>query len=260
MNDVSYLNQPKKPAKKSNKKKKSSPSTTWNMLTGVMLLLTLGMCILFGNLFMNPFAAWNPLPPPTYTVTPVPPTATPRRNPPTWTHTPTTKPTATNTSRPTWTVEPSFTPFIIATRTPSIPSTKTPVPSKTAKPTGMPYAATISSMESTIFIPNSTCDTLYVAGQALDKTGTPVTALQVYLGGSLPGKSFTPALKTLAGLAPAYGPSGFEFNLGVKPVASKDSLWIQLVDQSGAPLTDQINLTTTTDCKKNLILVKFQLK
>jgi hypothetical protein len=256
MNDVSYLNQRKKPVKK----KKSSASTTWNILTGVVILATLGTCVLFGNLFMNPFSALNPFPPPTYTVTPSPTMRPPNTKVPTWTPTPTILSTATNTRPPTWTLEPTFTPFKLVTRTPSIPNTKTPVPSKTAKPTGMPYAATISSMESSIFIQNSTCDLMYVAGQALDKTGTPVTALQVYLGGSLPGKSFNPALKTLAGLAPSYGPSGFEFNLGVKPVASKDSLWIQLMDQSGAPLTDQISLTTTTDCKKNLILVKFQLK
>jgi hypothetical protein len=64
----------------------------------------------------------------------------------------------------------------------------------------------------------------------------------------------------LTGIATAYGPSGFEFNLGVKPVASKDSLWVQLFDLSGAPLTDQVLLTTYTECDKNLIFVRFQKK
>jgi len=258
MNDVSYLNQRKPPVKP--KKKKSSPNLTWNILTGLMVLATLGTCFVFSSLFLNPYSTLNLFPPPTYTATPLPPTSTPKRMPPTWTPTPTTPPTAANTLRPTWTLEPTFTQFIFSTRTPAIPNTKTPVPTKTIKPTGMPYAATISSQESSTFILNSTCDVMYVAGQASDKSGTPVTALQVYLGGSLPGKSFNPPLKTLAGLAPAYGPSGFEFNLGIKPVASKDALWIQLFDQSGAPLTDQISLTTYVDCKKNLIFVQFKLK
>jgi hypothetical protein len=246
-------NQPKKAAKK-----KSSPSLAYNLLTVVVILVTMGLCYAFATIFMNPYSALNPFPPPTFTATLPPPTSTPIQLPATWTPTPTIQPTASNTPRPTWTLEPSNTPFILPTVTSNVTATRTATLTKTPKPEGMPYSATISTYESTAFIPNSTCDTMYVAGQALDNSGTAVIGLQVRLGGSIPGKSFD--LPSLTGLATVYGPSGFEFNLGVKPAASKDSLWIQLLDQSGTPLTAQTFLPTYTDCKKNLIFVRFQKK
>jgi hypothetical protein len=33
---------------------------------------------------------------------------------------------------------------------------------------------------------------------------------------------------------------------------------VQLVDQSNLPLSDQIYVTTSTDCAKNLVLVRFK--
>jgi hypothetical protein len=257
MNNVSYLNQPQ-PKKKS--KKKSGSSMTYNILTGVVLLITLVLIYVFASLSSNPFSGLNPFPPPTWTPTPPPPTVTPIQLKPTWTPTPTTPPTITSTPRPTYTLEPSFTPFSFATRTPKVSPTRTPTASKTPKLAGLPYSATVTVNDSTTFIPDSTCATMYIAGQALDANSAPVTALQVRLSGNLPGKSFAPGLVTLTGIAPAFGPSGFEFNLGIKPATSSKTLWVQLLDQAGAPLSDQIFLTTSSDCKKNLVLVRFQMK
>jgi hypothetical protein len=254
MNNVSYLNQQKKPAKK----KSSGPSLKWNLLTGVVVLLTLGLCYVFASLFTNPYSGLNPFPPPTFTSTSSPTALPPNTLQPTWTPTPTIQPTETNTPRPTWTLEPTFTPFSLATRTPLVSPTKTPLSTKTPKPAGPQYASTITPRASTDYLSNSGCDSMYVAGNALDNSGTSVTALQVRLGGSVPGKSFN--LTTLTGIATAYGPSGFEFNLGLKPTASKDLLWVQLLDQSGAPLTEQVFLTTYTECSKNLLFVRFQKK
>lgn len=99
---------------------------------------------------------------------------------------------------------------------------------------------------------------MFVAGKVLDSTNSPKTGLQVKLGGSVPGKALNPPLTTLTGISPVYGPSGFEFDLKMAPVASTKGLWVQLFDQSGAPLSDQVSLKTFTDCTKNLVLVNFK--
>ncbi len=241
-------------------KKKSSPDLTWNILTLVMVLMTLCSCAFFVNLLLNPYSALNPLPP--NTPIPPPPTATwtPLGFDPTWTPTVTIPPTETPTKRPTMTWPPTFTPFSIATATLTPEPTSTVQPSKTARPTGVPYSVTVTYNESTTFRSDTSCASLYVAGTALDARNSPVTGLQVKLGGSVPGKAFVPALTTLTGISQTYGQSGFEFDLRVQPVASSKSLWVQLFDQSGAPLSEQYQLKTYNDCKKNLILVRFQQK
>jgi hypothetical protein len=101
---------------------------------------------------------------------------------------------------------------------------------------------------------------MYVAGQALDAKNKPVIGLFVKLGGNIPGKTFFPPLTTLTGIDKIYGQSGFEFDLKVAPVSSSQGLWVQLVDQSDAPLSEQYKFATYADCKKNLILIRFQQK
>jgi hypothetical protein len=241
-------------------KKKASPDLTWDMLTVVMLVMTLCACGFFFSVLMNPYSALNPFPP----STPVPPpptiTMTPLGFEPTWTPTPSVEPTETATRRPTFTPESTSTPFRITTPTLTFTPTLTVAASRTPRPTGVPYTVTVSYNESVTFRADTSCASMYVAGQALDVKSSPVTGLQVKLGGSLPGKTFLPALATLTGISPIYGPSGFEFDLRMAPVASTKGLWVQLFDQSGAPLSEQYSLKTYPNCKQNLILVRFQQK
>ncbi|NUQ86795.1 MAG: hypothetical protein HUU11_19015 [Anaerolineales bacterium] len=63
---------------------------------------------------------------------------------------------------------------------------------------------------------------------------------------------------TVSGIAPSYGKSGFEFVLGAVPIASSGQLSIQILDQAGLPLSDNIPINTYGDCGKNLVLVKFK--
>jgi hypothetical protein len=42
------------------------------------------------------------------------------------------------------------------------------------------------------------------------------------------------------------------------PVASNDTLYLQLLDQAGLPLSDNVYIDTFNDCKKNLVLVRFK--
>ncbi len=240
--------------------KKASSSALLNILTLIILIATLCMCALFASLIANPYSLLNPFPPSTH-VPPLPTaTWTPHVFPATWTPTTTVEPTDTSTPRPTLTLEPSDTPFSMATVTSIFTATVTVPPSRTPRPTGVPYTATVAYYDSTTFRADTSCANMFVAGQTLDSSNNPVTGLIIRLGGSVPGKSFTGQSPTLSGIAPVYGPSGFEFMLGIQPVSSSKTLWIQLYDQSNAPLSDQIYLTTYNDCKKNLIYVRFSMK
>jgi hypothetical protein len=240
--------------------KTASPDFTWNLLTVVMLVATMCACIFFVSIFANPYSGLNPFAP----STPIPPPATATWTPigyaATWTPTVTQPPTETSTLRPTFTVVPSSTMFTIQTSTPYYTATPAPTASKTPRPTGVPYSITVTYNESITFNSATSCDSMYVAGRALNAKNGPVVGLQVKLGGSVPGKTFVPPLTTLTGISLVYGQSGFEFPMGVAPVASSKALWVQLYDQSGAPLSEQTRLTTYADCKKNLILVIFQQK
>jgi hypothetical protein len=68
----------------------------------------------------------------------------------------------------------------------------------------------------------------------------------------------TITVTTVSGISTDYGKSGFEFVLGSVPVSSKGDLYLQLLDQAGLPLSDNVYLDTFNDCKKNLVLVRFK--
>lgn len=253
-----FLNDAPRAIPPAKKKKKAGRDALWNILTVVMLVMTLCICGLFYSIFSNPYSAFNPLQPPS----PIPPSLTPTWTPirfdPTWTPEPTQPPPPTNTPRPTITLEPTATLFSLATPTP--PPSATPVvsPTRTPKPTGLPYGVTVNALESTTYRADTSCAMMYVAGQALDSRNNPAMGLIVKLGGSVPGKSFNET--TLTGIAVAYGPGGFEFELGIPPAASKNTLWVQLFDQANAPMSEQIYLTTYAECNRNLIYVRFKQK
>ena len=90
----------------------------------------------------------------------------------------------------------------------------------------------------------------------MDKNGFPVISLTIHLGGMLGGTYID--LYNLTGTEPIYGQSGFEFFLGTTPIASNDTLWIQLLNTSGDPLTDAIYFDTSTSCSKNIVFVFFE--
>ncbi len=53
------------------------------------------------------------------------------------------------------------------------------------------------------------------------------------------------------------GEGGYEITLGDHPVDSKGTLWIEVVDNIGNPLSAKIPFDTVKDCSKNFILVNF---
>ncbi|RME06433.1 MAG: hypothetical protein D6803_06500, partial [Anaerolineae bacterium] len=102
-----------------------SPTMVWNILTVIVLLLTLCVGGVFLTILVNPYAGINPFPPPTLppTLALDTPTPTPKRIlPPTWTPTPL---PVTDTPTPTATLPPTI-----------APATATPEP--TQEPVEMP--------------------------------------------------------------------------------------------------------------------------
>ena len=103
--------------------------------------------------------------------------------------------------------------------------------------------------------PEAGCNWLGVAGQVFNLEGNPVTALVVEVGGSLGGAQVQSL--SLTGVAPAYGPGGYEVNLGDRVIDSSAALFLQLKDLSGKDLSDRISFDTFADCSRNLVLINF---
>ncbi len=231
-------------------------SLVWNILTVLVLMAVVCVGLGFGMIFLDPYSAINPFPPPTLPPTLAFPTVTPTPLgvlPPTWTPLPTEEPTATNTPRPTSTPFPTETPFSLFT------PTETAAVSPTA-PLGMPYDLAPGSpvaISSVAFPPEAGCNWMGVAGQVLDLSGAPIsTGIVIQLSGVYGG---TFVEKTsLTGIAPQYGLAGYEFYLGDKPIASNKTLWVQLLDQAGAPISEKVFFETYGDCERNLIFINFK--
>jgi hypothetical protein len=231
--------------------KRPSPKLNlWDMLTVLALLATLGVGAFFVFLFMNPTSPINLLQP--HVPTPfIPATATitPIQLESTWTPT-FISGTETPTLAPTITLQPSNTPISLVppTRTPTIPP-----PTKTPK---APYSVTVSAIDGTIIHPDLACNWTGIGGTVVDASGAPVLYRTVRLTGTFDGKPVDKL--TVSGTALDYGQSGFEFVLGTTPVASNKLLTLQLLDQGGLPLSENVYVVTYSDCKKNLILVRYK--
>ncbi len=238
----------------------------WNVATVIVLLGTLALGILFLDIFISPASSLNPFPPPPSPTLLQFPTATitPRSLPATWTPSLTIPPSETPTPRPTYTLEPTYTPFYLSpheetpTATEILTSTATleETPTSTSTQSGVPFAAAVDYIASTIYHPDAGCNWMGVAGQVVDKNNSPILYLTIHLGGTVGDQAVD--YLSLSGTAPTFGQSGFEFVPGNKPMASTQTLWIQLLDQQNLPFSDKIYLDTFEECDKNLIMVRFK--
>jgi len=231
-------------------RRSQAPMQVWDILSILVLLLTVCLVGYFALVFINPASQLNFLPPgtgpfgnhvPTFTVTPLQLQST-------WTPSPTLAVTPSNTPRPTITPLPTNTPFSL------VPPTKTPKPSPTPK---APFSApSVTQVESTVIHPELACNWAGIGGTVVDANNSPVIGTVVVLRGTLNGSTIEQ--QTVSGINKEYGPSGFEFVLGSAPVESNKTLYVQLVDQQNIPLSDPVQITTSTDCSKNLVMVRFK--
>jgi len=233
---------------------RSVSALVWNILTVLVLLIAIIVGAVFLMIFVNPNSGLNPFKPIPIDTALVLPTATitPRQLPPTWTPTPPPTPQPTDTPRPTNTLIPTSTPFGAATDTPG-PS-DTPGPMSFALLRGDPQA-----ISARVYHPGIGCTFLGVSGQALDVRGNAVEGMVVQLGGTIEGRTF-PTQTTLTGLV-LSSDGRYEFSIADHPIASKHTLWVQLLDQSGLiAMSDKIFFDTFDDCERNLIIVNFSQK
>lgn len=221
----------------------------WNILSILMVVLIIGLLGFFATIFINPYSELNPYPPMPLPTLMTFPTETNTTLPLATADTPTATflPSETSTLISTWTPIPSSTPLQLWTST---------APTNTPDPSGMAYQVTIDYVDSSYYHPEAGCNWMGVAGQAMDINNAPVLYLAIHISGSLGGKYIDYISAT--GTAPNYGRSGFEFYLGDTPLASINTLTIQLTDQQSLPLTEPIKLTTFGDCSKNLVLIRFK--
>lgn len=220
-----------------------------DLLSILVLIATVCLVGFFALILINPDSRLNPLPPggfgpkiPTATVTPL-------QLEPTWTASPTLELT------PTYTPRPTFTPFATNTPFSLLPPTKTrrpPTPTRTPK---APFSVTTSQVESTLIHPDLACNWAGIGGTVVDANNSPIIGQVVVLRGTLDGKTIEQ--QTVSGINKEYGQSGFEFVIGSVPIAST-TLIVQMVDLNNIPLSDPIAITTSSDCTKNLVLMRFK--
>lgn len=227
----------------------------WDVFSILILLGTIFIGIYFVTIFLNPLSPWNPLQPvppnlpPTLTITPLQLDAT-------WT------PTATVYVSPTATLKPSITPQATSTLPNFVPPTNTApptiAPSLTATPKAPFTAVSINSIESVVIphLQDLGCNWTGVGGTVDDQNGGPIIGIVVRLTGFWDGKKVE--LTTVSGISPEYGKAGFEFVLGTEPISTNEAIFVQLLDQAGLPLSEQVNIKTSKDCKNNLVLVRFK--
>ena len=221
----------------------------WDILSIVVLLVTACIAGYYVLIFLNPSQPLNPFPPPTPPFQLPTATITAIQLPATWT--PTNPPfmTATDTPPATFTLIPTETSFSL------VPPTQTPKPSATPR---APFFGTANAYASTV-IPHLTdlgCAWQGVGGSVDDASNSPIVGMVVRLVGTYNGDPIN--LTTVSGVSPDYGKSGFEFTLDTSPINSNKQLYVQLLDQAGLPLADNLYISTYSDCNKNLILILFK--
>lgn len=211
----------------------------FNLLTLVVLAAIVGVIGVYALIFLNPQVDFNPFPPPTLPAI---------LGTPTQTSTPAVALPILWTPTPTFTVAPTDT--VVPTDTPTPVPTETPIPLP-------PFALQPGNP---VRIPNiandDACDWMGVGGQVFNLENQPITKLGVHLEGTLDGNPVS--LDTLTGSAPDIGPSGYVFNLATEPIVSEETIWVQLNDGGGTALSEQVFITTTTDCNENFVMVNFR--
>jgi hypothetical protein len=226
----------------------------WNILTVILLVLTLCVVAIVFTIYVNPNSAWNPFPPPTLYPSPVLPSATSTLRmtlEPSWTPT-FGIPTQTATPAPT------NTPLVSATSVDLSPS-RTPVVQATVTPDSYDFVLKEGDpkyLSGETFHPEMECNWVGVAGQVLGLNGEPLVSLFIHLGGAIEEQTYD--LVTITGSAPIYGAGGYEFIIANRLVGTTGTLWIQLEDVQGLPMSDRIYFNTYAECERNLAVVNLQ--
>ena len=233
----------------------------YNRLAGLLLLLTPVVLACYLLIFINPALRLSLFPPnaQAQVLVTLAPTLTPQ---PTYTptRTPTNTGTPTGTPRPTWTLiatptrRPTLDLTITGTPRGSLLATRTttPTPTPTLGPTKSPF--------------NYTAEVLYQRAQLYGTNWSGIAGLifgldlkhQAGIGVKAWGdEPLGPEGQLLpSGTASQYGPSGWEFTLGDKPMSGKYN--VQLYGPTGEPISPIVEIELKGDPRANLAYVIFR--
>jgi hypothetical protein len=224
----------------------------FNIFALGFLLATVCVGGAYGMIFFDPQVGFNPFPPPTF----VPTVAIPIT------------PTAAATLPPVWTPTPSSTPR----STDAPPVTLTPSPTATETTTAVAQVGGQFSLQdgSPAYITDPRgCEVMGIGGRLFDTSGGPENNWVVRVGGTLDAQDLG-IIDTISGSSlPAGadipqlgepGEGGYYIQLADEPIASENSVWIEIVDPaSGLRLSNRVFLFTLETCAENLILVNWIL-
>lgn len=229
----------------------ASRGLVWNILTVLVLLGVVCVAGYILMVFANPRSSLNPFPPIVLPTEAVLPTATPTKIqlPPTWTPTAEMSPTMTPTATP---KPPEETPLLPGT--PSL--TPTVGPSATAGAMSFAIYGPAQAISAELYHPGAGCNWMGISGQAVDLKGNIIEGLVMQLGGVLDGRTFDTQI-TLTGLNNQNG--RYEFTIADHPIASINTLWVQLYDGAGlVPMSEKIYFQTYAECQFNLVILSFK--
>ena len=239
--------------------RKRKQSVWYNRLALLLLVLTPIVLACYLLIFLIPTLPLNPFPPYAQAMATFAPTPTP---PPTSTRTP----TPTSTATPTNTPRPTSTPTLTATPRPTLnlKTTGTPRGSILATRTSTPTATPTAGATKSPF--NYTAEVLYQRAQLYGTNWSGIAGLifgldlkhQPGIGVKAWGDApLGPAGQLLpSGIAPQYGPSGFEFTLGDKPISGKYQ--VQLLGPTGEPISPIVEIELKGDSRANLAYIIFR--
>lgn len=248
-------------------------------VTVLFLVLTALFLVYFGTLLVNPYLPINPFPPrtplPIFVVATSDANAVAQDNatkipetPRLTTLVPTITPTITATVTPSATATqmviapprlPTATPVAVtATLVGGVaPQTSVetvftpPAPVDAASVTRSPFPFTLAN-EVVTYIPNPNdqgCRWASIGGAVVSLNGEAVSGLAVrVVGEGIDEIRFT-------GTAGAFGPSGYEVFLNGAPLDAQYT--VQLLSQTGAPISEAFTVTTSTVCEQNVAVVSF---
>lgn len=220
----------------------------FNVLTLVVLGLTVITFVCFASIAINPFLPFNPFPPQEYIVATPSPTPTPTHVPAaTWT--PTTTPTITPTPPPSFTPTPTPTPG--PTGTPAPTATLIPTMTPTPRVTRSPYPFTYDVSYET---PYYGCGWTGVAGTVEDLDGNPLMGYPIHVWGGGIDTVVTSGDKQL------YGDSGWEQFFTDHPQEARGVFRVQIHskdDPNHPPISAEIVLDFPGYCSQALAHIVF---
>jgi len=157
------------------------------------------------------------------------------------------------TATPTNVVLESSTPDLTQTL-PQVISTATETPSPVLPPRYQVQEGNPLYLENFVHQADG-CKWMGIAGQVFDESGQAIIDLMVTLGNAELGK--TSELAAITGLAPGYGPGGYEIKFSDMTFESNGIYWVQIYNSDGQPLSDPFFFNTIHACYQNLILINF---